>query len=144
MPPAVRIRCSPEIASVEVPVVRPGVTPSMVDGLPALPMPTILPSRMPTSAFTTPEIASTIVTLVMTRSRQPGFAGQQVVRAHAVAQRLAAAVLQLVAVDGAQILLDLDVEIGVAEPDLVADRRAVEVGVLAAGHLCHVGALRRG
>ena len=71
MPAAVRIRCSPEMASVAAPTVSPGLTPSIVPGLPALPIPTILPSLTPTSAFTTPRTASTMVTLVITRSSAP-------------------------------------------------------------------------
>lgn len=71
MPPAVRMRCSPEMASVPGPVTNSGVTPSMMFGLPALPMPAILPSLTPTSALITPRVASTMVTFVMTRSRPP-------------------------------------------------------------------------
>ena len=73
MPPAVRIRCSPEIASVARPTSRPGVIPSIVCGLPALPIAQIRPSLMPTSALTTPSTASMIVTLVMTRSGAPAW-----------------------------------------------------------------------
>ena len=50
-PPAVRMSPSPASASVDAPQVMPGVTPSMTSGLPALPMPAIRPSRMPTSAL---------------------------------------------------------------------------------------------
>lgn len=71
LPPAVRIRCSPLIASVAGPMASDGVTPAMVDGLPALPMPQMKPFLMPRSAFTTPCTGSTIVTLVMTRSGAP-------------------------------------------------------------------------
>lgn len=71
MPAAVRINCSPEIASVAGPVVRPGVTPSMVPELPAFPIPTIRPSLIPTSAFTTPSSASITTTFVITRSSAP-------------------------------------------------------------------------
>ncbi len=71
IPAAVRIRCSPDIASVEAPVASPGVTPFITLGLPAFPTPTILPSLIPTSPLTTPIIGSRIVTLVITRSRLP-------------------------------------------------------------------------
>ena len=69
--PAVRIRCSPDMASVAAPVTRLGDTPCMMLGLPALPMPAIFPSLMPTSALMTPSTASMIVTLVITRSNAP-------------------------------------------------------------------------
>ena len=59
------------MASVAVLVIRSGCTPCMMLGLPALPMPAILPSLMPTSAFTTPSMGSMTVTLVMTRSSDP-------------------------------------------------------------------------
>ena len=55
MAPAVRIFPFPAIISVDGPITRPGVTPSIVSGLPALPMAAMRPSRTPTSAFTTPE-----------------------------------------------------------------------------------------
>ena len=55
MPPAVTIRPSPAMASVPAPMTMPGVTPSIRSGLPAFPMPTIRPSRMPMSAFTIPQ-----------------------------------------------------------------------------------------
>ena len=71
LPAGVRIKCSAVIASVAGPTVSPGVTPSMVPGLPALPTPTILPSLMPTSALTMPRSGSTTVTLVITRSSAP-------------------------------------------------------------------------
>ena len=48
----------------------PGVTPSMVSGLPALPRATIRPSRTPTSALITPQW-SRITAPVMTRSGVP-------------------------------------------------------------------------
>ena len=51
MPPAVRISPSPAMASVDAPTIMPGVTPSIICGLPDLPMPEILPSLMPTSAL---------------------------------------------------------------------------------------------
>ena len=53
--------------------------------------------------------------------------------AHAVADHLAAAELDLLAVDSA-VLLDLDDEVGVGEAHLVADRRPEHVGVGAARH----------
>ncbi len=50
-PPAVRMSPSPAMASVPEPTSSPGVTPSMVCGLPALPIALILPSLMPMSAL---------------------------------------------------------------------------------------------
>src|SRR4249919_1419063 len=73
IPAAVRIKCEPEIASVARPSSKPDVTPSMVCGLPDLPMAQMSPSLMPTSALTTPCTASIIVTLVMTRSGAPAL-----------------------------------------------------------------------
>ncbi len=70
MPPAVRIFPLPEITSVDGPITSAGSTPSIVSGLPALPMPTIRPSRTPTSALTTPQW-SRITAPVMTRSGAP-------------------------------------------------------------------------
>jgi hypothetical protein len=49
--------------------------------------------------------------------------------AHAVADHLAAAELHLVAI-GREVALDLDHEIGVGEPDSIADGGAVEIRVL--------------
>jgi hypothetical protein len=54
-PPAVMIRPSPAITSVDAPTTMPGDTPAITSGLPALPMPAIRPSRMPMSAFTIPQ-----------------------------------------------------------------------------------------
>jgi hypothetical protein len=52
--PAVRILPLPARISVDGPITSVGSTPSMMSGLPALPMPTMRPSRTPTSAFTMP------------------------------------------------------------------------------------------
>ena len=54
-PPAVTIFPSPAITSVAAPMTMPEVTPAMRSGLPALPMATMRPSRMPMSAFTIPQ-----------------------------------------------------------------------------------------
>ncbi len=70
MAPAVRIRPLPAMTSVPAPITRPGWTPSMVSGLPALPSATIRPSRMPTSALITPQWSSTTAP-VMTVSGVP-------------------------------------------------------------------------
>ena len=52
--------------------------------------------------------------------------------AHAVADHLAAAELHLLAVGG-EVLLDLDDQLGVGEPHLVADGRPEHVGIGGAG-----------
>ena len=52
--PAVAIMPSAERTSVLAPIVMPGVTPSMICGLPALPMPAMRPSLMPMSHLTMP------------------------------------------------------------------------------------------
>ena len=67
MPPAVRIWPSPAIASVPGPMTI--VTFGCVSGLPALPMPTIRPFLMPTSALTMPQW-SKISAFVITTSTQ--------------------------------------------------------------------------
>ena len=70
MAPAVRICPSPAMTSVDGPITRSGWTPSAMSGLPARPSATIRPSRMPTSALTTPQWSRT-TTLVMTVSGAP-------------------------------------------------------------------------
>src|SRR5262249_7352411 len=67
-------------------------------------------------------------------------AGELVVHAHPVAERLAPAVDGLVAVDP-EVALDLDVEIGVAEADLVPGGGTEKIGVFRAGNLGHGGYL---
>ncbi len=109
-----------------------GVTPSMMSGLPALPMPTMRPSRMPMSALTMPAW-SRMSAFVITRSRAPSARVARDGLAHAVADHLAAAELRLVAGHG-EVAFDLDEEVGVGEAHPVARGRPVEVGVLAARH----------
>ena len=70
MPPAVRISPLPAITSVDGPITSSGWTPSMMSGLPALPIAVIRPSRTPTSALTTPQW-SRMTAPVMTRSGVP-------------------------------------------------------------------------
>ena len=55
MPPAVAIRFSPAMTSVPGPMTSFGSTPCWMSGLPALPMPTMRPSRMPMSPLTIPQ-----------------------------------------------------------------------------------------
>ena len=61
---------SPASTSVDALMTRPGETPSMTPGLPALPIAEMRPSRMPTSALKMPA-ASMMTALVMTRSGDP-------------------------------------------------------------------------
>ena len=128
MPPAVTILPSPAITSVPGPITM--STPGWVSGLPALPMPAMRPSRMPMSALTMPQW-SRISALVMTVSTAPSARGRLRL-AHAVADHLAAAELDLLAVDGA-VVLDLDEQLGVGEPHPVAGGRAEHVGIGGAG-----------
>jgi hypothetical protein len=79
------------------------------------------PSFRPTSALTMPQW-STISALVMTVSTAPCGA-RHLALAHAVADHLAAAELHLLAIGG-EILLDLDDELGIGQPHLVAGGRA--------------------
>ena len=65
-----------------------------------------------------------------------GLGSDLIGRAHAVTQGLAAAVDSLVAVD-AKVLLDLHIELGVAEADLVARGGAEKVVILFPGNDCH-------
>jgi hypothetical protein len=83
-PPAVRIMPLPATISVDGPITSSGETPSMTSGLPALPRPTIRPSRTPTSAFTTPQWSSTSAP-VITRS---GVPAPRVVRAWPMDSRI--------------------------------------------------------
>ncbi len=68
--PAVRISPLPAATSVQGPMTRAGSTPPIVSGLPALPMPTMRPSRTPTSALTMPQW-SRMTAPVITRSGVP-------------------------------------------------------------------------
>ncbi len=116
------------------PITSAGCTPSAMSGLPERPSATIRPSRMPTSARTTPQWSSTIA-LVMTVSSAPSARVRRRL-GHRLADRLAAAEDGLLAAEG-QVLLDLDPQVGVAEAHLVARGRAVERGVLRATDLNH-------
>jgi hypothetical protein len=70
MLPAVTILPFPERTSVDGPITSAGSTPSIVSGLPALPIPTMRPSRMPMSALTMPQWSRTTAP-VITRSGVP-------------------------------------------------------------------------
>ena len=110
------------------PITRAGSTPSAMSGLPLRPIPTIRPSLMPTSARTMPQW-SRITALVMTVSSAPSARGGQRL-VHRLADRLAAAEDRLLAAEG-EVLLDLDPQVGVAQPDLVSGGRPVQRGVRA-------------
>ena len=102
----------------------------MVSGLPALPSATIRPSRMPTSALTIAPVVE-----------DDGAGDDQVGRAlgagraalaHRLADDLAAAEHGLVAGPAgpaAAVLLDLDEQVGVGQPDAVAGGGPVQLRV---------------
>jgi hypothetical protein len=106
------------------------VTPGCVSGLPALPIAWMRPSRRRRRPCRRP-VQSRIRALVSTVSAAPFGAGELGL-AHAVADDLAAAELDLLAVGG-EVALDLDDQVGVGEADPVAGRGAVHVGVGGAG-----------
>ena len=68
MAPAVTMRPSPEMTSVDGPMIM--SMPSLMSGLPAWPIPTMRPSRMPMSARMMPH-QSRMIAFVMTVSRAP-------------------------------------------------------------------------
>jgi hypothetical protein len=123
MPPAVTILPSPAIASVPGPMMM--STPGWTSGLPALPMPTMRPSLRPISALMMPQW-SRISALVMTVSTAPSARLRWL--CHAVADHLAAAELDLLAIDRA-VGFDLDEELGVGEAHAVAGGRAEHIGI---------------
>ena len=55
MAPAVTMRPLPAMISVDGPTTRSGCTPDMMSGLPALPIATMRPSRIPMSALMIPQ-----------------------------------------------------------------------------------------
>ncbi len=127
MPPAVTIIPSPAMISVPGPMTM--STPGCTSGLPALPIAAMRPALIAMSALTMPQwsMTSALVMTVSAVSRRDALA-----LAHAVADRLAAAELHLFAVAaGAQrvVVLDLDDQAGVGEPDAVADGRAEHLGI---------------
>src|SRR3979490_62507 len=119
MPPAVTMRPSPAIPSVPGPITI--STPGWISGLPALPMPLMRPSRMPISALTMPQW-SRITALGMTVSTAPPLRAPRLPLPHAVADHLAAAELDLLAVDRA-VALDLDNELGIGQTQPIPGRR---------------------
>ena len=95
--------------------------PSLIDGLPARPTPTMRPSLMPMSAFTTPTTGST-TSAPATTDVELRRAGPALGRARS--EGLGVAPDRLV-VARLAVFLDADPEVGVAEADAVAGRRAV-------------------
>ena len=130
MPPAVTIRPSPAITSVPAPTTIPGVTPSMMSGLPALPI-----ADDPAAANSDVRLHDApVIQNHRVGDHQVEHAacgGRRRRLAHAVAQHLAAAELRFVA-GHCEIALDLDQQFGVGQPDAIAGGRTVEIGVLAA------------
>ena len=131
MPPAVTMRPSPAITSVEAPITMPAVTPAMMSGLPALPDGHDAPGPDPdvrlhdAPVVEDQGIGDHQVQHSLTRGGARGLA-------HAVADHLPAAELHLVSVGG-EVALDLDEEIRIREANPVADGGAIEIGVLPPG-----------
>ena len=134
MPPAVRISPLPAMISVDGPITRSGWTPSMMSGLPGL------------ADRDDPAVADADVGLDDAPVVEDDRAGDdQVGRAlgagrerlaHRLADHLAAAEHRLVAAR-AQVLLDLDEQRGVGQPDPVARGGAVQQRVPLAAQLAH-------
>ena len=123
MAPAVTIRPLPDMISVDGPITSAGWMPSIVSGLPALPMPTMRPSRTPMSAFTTPQW-SRITAPVITRSGAPS-ARERV--DWPIDSRMTLPPPNTTSSPPTQLVLGhLDPEVGVGEPDAVARRRPVQ------------------
>src|SRR5215470_4181960 len=129
IPPAVRIRCEPATASVARPTSRPGVTRSMVCGLPALPIAQTRPSLTdvglhdPKHRVDDGDVGDHQI------GRAAG-ARHPVVHAHAFAHALAAAEDELVTVAAAQIAFDFDEQTGIPQADAITGRRAEQANVL--------------
>ena len=128
-PPAVRILPSPAMASVPGPMMM--STPGWVSGLPALPMAC-------DQAVSQADIGLVDAGMI----DDQGIGDHRVHRAagagdlglaHAVADDLAAAELDLFAIDR-EILLDLDEQLRVGEPDAIARCRAEHVGLAVSGY----------
>ena len=131
MPPAVRMCPSPARISVDAPISSPGVTPSMISGIPGL------------ADRRNPAVADADVRLVdagRCRSRPP----MVMTRSGAPAARVAVGDCPMpsritlpppnfdfVAV-GREVALDANDQVGVGEADAIAGRRPVVVGVGAA------------
>ena len=130
MPPAVTMRPSPAITSVEAPITMPGVTPGHDVGVARL-------AHSHDAAAAHADVGLHDAPVV----EDEGVGDHEIQHAvrrhrarrlpHAVADHLAAAELHLVAVDG-EVALDLDEELGVGEAHPVAHGGAEEVGVLPA------------
>ncbi len=139
MPPAVRIRPLPARISVDGPMTRPGVTPSMVSGLPGL------------AQGDDPAVAHAHVGLDHAPVVEHDRPGDDQVRgalgpggdrlAHRLADDLAAAEDRLVAGQragaAAAVLGDLDQQVGVGQPDPVPGRRPVQGRVPGPRYLSH-------
>ena len=124
MPPAVRIFPSPAMISVPGPMTI--STPGWMSGLPALPMPRDAAVRDRDIGL---DDAPMIDDQRVGDDRIGRAFGLRRLRLpHAVADDLAAAELDLLAIDR-QVALDLDEQIGIGEPDPVAGGRAEHVGI---------------
>ena len=122
--PAVTILPSPAITSVPRPPPDRDPLHACVSGFPALPIFTIRPSRIPMSALTMPQVIDDQrVGDHQVERAMLGFASGRGALAHAVANHLAAAEGDLVAIDGV-IALYFDDQFGVGKPNAVAGGRA--------------------
>ena len=134
MAPAVRILPLPAITSVDGPMARPGVTPSMVSGLPALPIAADAPVPYADVGFDHAPVVEDYgpgdnqVRRSLGR-RRPALA-------HRLADHFAPAEDSLVAGSAraaAEVLGHLDEQVGVGQPDPVAGGRPVKGGVTGPG-----------
>ena len=129
-PPAVMILPSPAITSVPGPTTM--STPGWMSGIAGLADPRDTPAGDADVGFDDAPVVED------QRVGDDGIDGALRARhlrlAHAVADHLAAAELHFLAVDR-EILLDLDDQLGVGEPHLVADGRPEHVGIGGAGDL---------
>ena len=113
----------PARISVDGPITSAGSTPSIVSGLPALPMPTMRPSRTPTSALTTPQW-SRMTAPVITRS---GVPSARVAVDWPIDSRITLPPPNTASSPPTQrSSVDLDQQVGVGEADAVAGGRPVQ------------------
>ena len=107
-----------------------GSTPAWISGLPALPIRSMRPPLMPDVGL---DDAPVVEDEGVGDDQIDGAVGVRRLRLpHAVADDLAAAERDLVAVDG-EVALDLDHEVRVGKAQLVADGRPEHVGIRGAG-----------
>ena len=128
MPPAVRILPSPAITSVPGPMTM--STSGWTSGLPALPIPAMRPFAIADIGLDDAPVIDD--QRVGDHRVDRAFGLRRLRLAHAVADDLAAAEFDLLAVGG-EVALDLDDQVGIGEADAVAGGRAEHVGIGARG-----------